>query len=62
MQEAGLYSCAHDASSWEKEIRNFLNVETRRKHAKVFHDIFHKKFTSENRIDNFVKNIKSIIR
>jgi hypothetical protein len=62
MQEAGLYSCAHDDASWEKEIRNFLNVETRRKHAKVFHDIFHKKFTSENRIDNFVKNIKSIIR
>ena len=61
MQEAGLYACAHDAQSWEKEIRKFLNYEVRNKHAKKFHEIFHKRFNDKIRIENFINNIKSLI-
>lgn len=62
MQEAGLYSCAHDAESWEKEIKNFIDCKNRNKHAKAFYEIFHKKFNKENRTNNFVNAIKSLIK
>lgn len=61
MQETGLYSCAHDSLSWEKEIRKFLNPDERNKHARAFYDIFHKRFSEENRINNFLNNINSLM-
>ena len=61
-EEAGLYSCAHDAESWEKEIKNFIDYKNRNKHAKSFYEIFHKKFNKENRTNNFVNAIKSLIK
>ena len=61
MHDIGLYSCAHDTISWEKEIRKFLNHDTRNKHAKAFYNAFHKKFSDDARAKYFVNIIKSVI-
>ena len=61
MQETGLYSCAHDAHSWLKEIRNFYDHKTRQRYANVYHRAFSKKFCDEKRLESFLKHIKEIL-